>query len=178
MVKKKIGILGGTFDPPHQGHLEISKLSIKKLKLRCVIWAITKKNPFKKKPLLSLQKRIFLSKKISKKIKKIRVKFYEEKIKTSETINLINFLKKKDKKTEFFFLMGSDNLVSFHKWKDWKKLSKKCRITVFPRRGYVKKSLKSSAYRTLGERNVLFIKSKMFNISSSKIRKNYLNYKY
>ena len=60
MVKKKIGILGGTFDPPHQGHLEISKLSIKKLKLRCVIWAITKKNPFKKKPLLSLQKRIFL----------------------------------------------------------------------------------------------------------------------
>ena len=45
---KKIGILGGTFDPPHIGHLNISKLALKKLKLKKVIWIITKQNPFKK----------------------------------------------------------------------------------------------------------------------------------
>ena len=45
---KKIGILGGTFDPPHNGHLEISKVAIKKLKLSELIWAVTKKNPLKK----------------------------------------------------------------------------------------------------------------------------------
>ena len=62
-MSKKIGILGGTFDPPHRGHLEITKSSLKKLKLDFVIWAVTKKNPFKKKPFLSLGKRIFLAKK-------------------------------------------------------------------------------------------------------------------
>ena len=44
---KKIGILGGTFDPPHLGHLEISKFGVRKLKLNSIIWAVTKKNPFK-----------------------------------------------------------------------------------------------------------------------------------
>ena len=46
---KKIGILGGTFDPPHKGHLKISKQAKQKYKLNYIIWAITKKNPFKKK---------------------------------------------------------------------------------------------------------------------------------
>ena len=66
MLKKKIGILGGTFDPPHLGHLEISKISIKKLKLKYLIWVITKKNPFKKTPLIPFAKRISLCKKMTK----------------------------------------------------------------------------------------------------------------
>jgi len=62
---KKIGILGGTFDPPHKGHLEISKFSLKKLKLNFIIWAITKKNPLKKKPMISLKNRILSLQKYS-----------------------------------------------------------------------------------------------------------------
>ncbi len=173
-MSKKIGILGGTFDPPHKGHLSISLLSIKKLKLRYLIWAITKKNPFKKEPMLSLNKRIMLSKQMTSSFKKIKVKTYDKIIKSSETVNLINYLKKKYKNTEFFFVIGSDNLVGLHKWKDWKKLSKKCQITVFPREGFVAKSLKSKAFKTLGNQNLLLIKSKIVNISSSKLRKNYL----
>ena len=177
MVKKKIGILGGTFDPPHNGHLTISKFSINKLKLKQVIWAITKKNPFKKKPLISLEKRILLCRKIIKRNNKIKVKSYDDIVKSSETINLINFLKKRDKNVEYFFLMGSDNLINLHRWKKWRELSRKCRITVFPRRGYVANSLNSKLFRSLNMDDVLFLKSKMLNISSSKIRKNYLKYK-
>ncbi len=174
MVKKNIGILGGTFDPPHKGHLEISKFSIKKLKLNYLIWAITKKNPFKKKPLLSLKKRIALSKKITNGNKKIKIKSYDKKLKSSKTIDLIRFFKKNKNNNKYYFLIGSDNLVRLHKWKNWREINKFCQIAVFPRKGYVKKSLNSPAFKHLGLQNLLILKSKMFNISSSKLRKNYL----
>ena len=66
--KKKIGILGGTFDPAHKGHLSISKEAKKKYDIDKIIWAVTKKNPFKDKSSLSLDKRInFAKKNFSKK---------------------------------------------------------------------------------------------------------------
>ena len=67
--KNRIGILGGSFDPAHKGHLAISKEAAKKLKLKKIFWAITKKNPFKKKRNINLSKRINNCKKIKKKIK-------------------------------------------------------------------------------------------------------------
>ena len=66
--KKKIGILGGTFDPAHKGHLSISKEAKKRYDIDKIIWAVTKKNPFKDKSSLSLDKRInFAKKNFSKK---------------------------------------------------------------------------------------------------------------
>ena len=58
--------MGGTFDPPHKGHIHISKIALKKLKLNKILWTVTKKNPFKKKPYLPTQERIKLSKTITK----------------------------------------------------------------------------------------------------------------
>ena len=62
----RLGILGGTFDPPHKGHLHIPNIAKKKLKLHNIIWVITKQNPFKKKPYLSTLTRIKLSRDITK----------------------------------------------------------------------------------------------------------------
>ena len=87
LKKKRIGILGGSFDPAHNGHLAISKEAVKRFKLEKIIWAITKKNPFKIKSSLSLQSRIKGCKKIIKKNKFIEVKFYENKIKSNKTIS-------------------------------------------------------------------------------------------
>ena len=72
-IEKKIGIFGGSFDPPHKGHIQIAKLSLKKLKLKYLIWAITKRNPLKGEPMLSLSSRILLSKKIVGKNRRIKV---------------------------------------------------------------------------------------------------------
>ena len=96
-VENKIGILGGSFDPAHIGHLTISKEAAKIFKLKKVIWAITKKNPFKKKSVLNLSDRIKFCKRIIKNNKFIEVKYFEKKIKSHKTIKLINFLTKNKK---------------------------------------------------------------------------------
>ncbi len=173
---KRIGILGGSFDPPHLGHVGISKFAIKKLKLSLLIWAVTKKNPLKKSPNISLRKRIILSKTKVSKIKKIRVKSFDKLIKSSKTIDLIRYIKK-NINTKIFFIMGSDSLLNFHRWHKWKEIAEICKIVVFPRTGYTKKTLLSKAVKTLGREKIQFIRSKSINISSSKIRKNYLKYK-
>jgi nicotinate-nucleotide adenylyltransferase len=167
--KKKIGILGGTFDPPHEGHLEISKQAKKKFKLTYITWAITEKNPFKSKSSLSLKERIKFAKKIIKSNKFIKIKFYEDKIKSNKTIDLINYIKKNNLK--IYFIMGADNLINFHKWYKWKLISQKCNILVFDRRGYKAKSLKSITFKQLNQKNLTFIKFKKVNISSSQLRK-------
>ena len=168
--KNKIGILGGSFDPAHKGHLAISKEAAKKFKIKKIIWAITKKNPFKKKSNLSLSARIQGCKKIIKKTKFIEIKFLEKKIRSNKTINLINFFTK-NKKNEIYFLMGADNLISFHKWHKWKVISQKVHIIVFDRYGYKKKSLNSKAYKSLNKDKLKFINFKKVNISSSQLRK-------
>ena len=167
----KIGILGGTFDPPHKGHLYISKIALKKLKLNKLIWIVTKKNPLKKKPYLSTKVRINLSKKMIKKEKKIFVKYYDDKVKSINTFNLLNYIKKKNQKTKLFFLMGADNLAKFHKWNNWKKIPKLAKIVIFPRQSYSIKSLKPIISKKLNKKDLIYIDSRQVNISSSLIRK-------
>ena len=170
--KKKIniGILGGTFDPAHKGHLEISNQAKKRFKLRYIIWAITKKNPLKKKSNSSLEERIKFAKKIATKSKFIKVKFYEDKINSNKTFDLINYIGK-NKLLNINFIMGADNLIIFHKWHKWKLISQKCNILVFDRQGYKAKSLKSITFKLLKQKNLEFIKFKKVNISSSQLRK-------
>jgi len=168
---KKIGILGGTFDPAHKGHLEISKQAKKKYKLNYILWAITKKNPFKKKSKTKLINRIRFAKKIIGLNKFIKITFYENKIKSNKTFDLINHIKIKNSVSDLYFIMGADNLINFHKWHKWKSISKKCNILVFDRQGYKAKSLKSIAFKRLNQRGLEFIKLKKINISSSQLRK-------
>ncbi len=168
--KIKIGILGGSFDPPHKGHLAISKEAKKRFDLKKIVWAITKKNPFKGDSVNSLSKRIKDCKKIIGLNSFIKVKFYENIIKSNKTIDLINYLKK-NKNIEIYFLMGADNLINFHKWHKSKLISQKCNILVFDRHGYKKNSLKSKTFKKLNKNILTFIEFKKVNISSSQLRK-------
>ena len=168
--KYSFGIFGGTFDPPHKGHLKLSLIGLKKLKLQKVYWVVTKKNPFKKKSFLPLKTRISRCKKITKNIKKITTIYLDDKIKSSRTIKIINFLKKKNKLSNFFLFIGLYNLINFHKWRDWKKILKICKLVVFDRKGYDNKAKKSHIIKYVGKKNIIFVKNKKIDISSTQLR--------
>jgi len=113
----KIGILGGTFDPPHKGHLYISKIVLKKLKLNKLIWIVTKKNPLKQKPYLSIKTRINLSKEITKKEKKIFVRYLDDKIKSNNTNGIFTKFQKDKKITKwdkFLCSVGWHRYIKYH----------------------------------------------------------------
>ena len=171
-LNKTIGVLGGSFDPAHKGHLEISKMAIKKLMLSKVFWIVTKKNPFKKKPYFSIDQRLNQAKKITKNVKKIKVLFLDKTITSSRSINIINYLIIKKKPKIIYLIIGSDNLIKFHKWKSWKKIAKLTKLIVFSRKGYDKKSYNSKAAKHL-KNKIIFIKNKPITISSSKLRKQF-----
>ena len=173
--KKTVGIFGGSFDPPHKGHVEISKISLKKIGLKKIYWIITKKNPFKSKPFFSLNERIEKSRNILKNNKKIKVLYLDDKIKSSKTIDVINYFKKNKKENNLCLMLGSDNLLNFHKWKSWKKIVNLTKLVVFSRKGYDKKSKESIVVKYLNKKNIIFVNNRLIDISSSKIKKKISN---
>jgi nicotinate-nucleotide adenylyltransferase len=170
--KKAIGIFGGSFDPPHKGHVKISKISLKKIKLKKIYWVIAKKNPFKDKAFFSLKQRMQKSKKALKSFKNIEVLDLNNKIKSSRAIKVINYFIKVKKQKNLYLILGSDNLIKFHKWTSWKKIVKLVKLVVFSRKGYDKKSKESIVMKYLNKKNIIFINNKLINISSSNIKKN------
>ena len=170
LYNKSIGVLGGSFDPVHKGHLTISKIALKKVKLDKIYWLIAKKNPFKKKAHFSIKSRIKLAKKASKNIKKIKVLYLDQIVQSSRSIDLINHLIKKKKLNNIYFIIGSDILIELHKWKSWKKLVKSTKLVVFSRKGYDKNSKNSIVAKYLKNKNIIYIKNKPITISSTLIR--------
>jgi nicotinate-nucleotide adenylyltransferase len=176
LSKKSVGLLGGSFDPAHKGHLAISKIALKKIKLSKIYWLITKKNPFKKKAHFSLSYRVKLAKKATKNFNKIQVLDLDKMVKSSRSINLVNYFIKKKQIDNIYFIIGSDILIELHRWKSWKKLVKLTKLIVFSRKGYGMKSKNSIVAKYLKNKNITFIKNKPIVISSSSI-KNKLNIK-
>ena len=171
--RNTIGLFGGSFDPPHKGHVQISKISLKKIKLKKIYWIVTKKNPLKKKPFFSLKTRISRSRKAISKYKKIKILYLDDKIRSSNTIDVINYFRKIKKQKNLCLILGADNLLNFHKWTNWKKIVKLVKLVVFSRKGYDKKSKKSIVLKYLNKKNIVYINNKLINISSSDIKKNY-----
>tara|TARA_B100001121_G_scaffold297396_1_gene303805 strand:+ start:2383 stop:2919 length:537 start_codon:yes stop_codon:yes gene_type:complete len=169
----KIGILGGSFDPAHKGHVIISKIALKKIGLKKIYWIITKKNPFKTKAFFSLKERIKLAKKITKKIKNIEVMYLDGILKSSRSIKVIQYILKKRKPKDLYFIVGSDILIKFHKWHSWKRIVKLTKLVVFSRKGYDKKSKKTVVVKYLNKNNITFIKNNPIQISSSILKKNH-----
>ena len=128
-------------------------------------------NPFKKNAHFSLADRIKLAKKFTKNLKKIQVLYLDKLVKSSKSIDLINYFIKKKGIENIYFIVGSDILLELHKWKNWKKLVKLTKLVVFSRKGYDKKSKNSTVVKYLKNKNIIYIKNKPIVISSSFLKK-------
>ena len=133
-----------------------------------------KKNPLKKNPLFPLTIRKKLCRKIIKGHKKIQLKHYENKLRSTKSISLIKFLKKRYK-YKIFFIIGSDNLINFHKWKNYKELLKLCNLVVFSRKGFDTKAKKSVIIKHLKSKNIKFLKNAQIDVSSTQLRNKIIN---
>ncbi|MBT5214681.1 MAG: nicotinate (nicotinamide) nucleotide adenylyltransferase, partial [Pelagibacteraceae bacterium] len=139
---RNIGLLGGSFDPPHKGHLYISLEGKKILKLDEVWWLVTPQNPLKINQPASYKDRVKNCKLITKN-HSIKIKEIEKKINSRYSYETIEYLNGYYKNIKFFWLMGADNLINFHKWQNAKKIFNEISIVVFRRYGYNEKALKS-----------------------------------
>ena len=172
--KKALGIFGGSFDPPHKAHVEISKISLKKIGLKKVYWIITKKNPFKNKSYFTIKQRLLKSKKILKKYRNIEALYLDGAVKSSRMIKVINYFVKTKKQNNLYLILGSDNLINFHKWTSWKKIVKLTKLVVFSRKGYDKKGKESIVVKYLNKKKIIFVNNKLMNVSSSNIKYKYV----
>ena len=182
---KKIGLLGGSFDPPHKGHLFISLEAKKILKLDEVWWLVTPKNPLKISEPASYVERVDNCKNITRNFP-IKIQEIEKNIQSDYSYKTINYILKHYNNIKFFWLMGADNLINFHKWERWQMIFNNMSIVIFRRHGYNNKALRSIAAQkfknsriinsniNLDDFNItpswLLIENKEIKISSSEIR--------
>ena len=183
---KHIGILGGSFDPPHRGHIYISLEAKKMLSLDQVWWLVTPQNPLKITRPATYEERINDCYDIVK-THPILIKEFEKKINSKYSYYTIKYLCNHYSNIKFYWLMGADNLVNFHKWQSWKQFFNQISIVIFRRHSYNKAALKSITSKTFENYQIktnqlnqmqftslpswIFVKNKEIRISSTEIRK-------
>jgi nicotinate-nucleotide adenylyltransferase len=141
----RIGLLGGSFNPAHAAHRYISLAALKRLGLDQVWWLVSPGNPLKdagKMP--DLEARIEVAREVAHH-PKIVVTGFEGARPSAYTVDTISFLKRRYPSVDFVWLMGADNLASFHRWREWEKLFGLVPIAVLDRPGYRLKARASRA---------------------------------
>jgi nicotinate-nucleotide adenylyltransferase len=173
---KKIGVLGGAFNPPHFGHLKIAKFAQKKLKLDKLIFIPAGVPPLKKSDLAPAKDRLKMTSLLIEGNKNFEVSDYEiKKKKRAYTIETISYLKRKFKNCQIFWIIGEDSLreIIEEKWKEKLKVLDLANFVVFtrPNHKFILKKLpkKFEKNKEIVLKKVILIK-KRIPISATKIR--------
>ncbi len=185
--KRKVGILGGSFNPAHSGHIHISNTARTRLGIDEVWWLVAPQNRLKSSiDMENFDKRLSYARLLTNGISYIKVLDIEEKNKLYASYMTINFLNNKSQKVKFIWLMGSDILDNFNNWLYPDSIAKKMYVAVIsrpnfsssflntPQKTRLGKRLKNSKNKTIFLRKKpvwVFLKNRLLSISSSEIRK-------
>ncbi|MBI1393291.1 MAG: nicotinate-nucleotide adenylyltransferase [Alphaproteobacteria bacterium] len=131
----RIGLLGGSFNPAHEGHREISLAAIKAFNLDAVWWLVSPGNPLKDKAdYAPYDERLAQARRVANH-HRIVISDYERRRQITYTIDTIRSLTDELQHVRFIWLMGADSLASFHEWRDWRGIAERAPIAVFSRPG-------------------------------------------
>jgi nicotinate-nucleotide adenylyltransferase len=129
----RIGLLGGSFNPPHLAHRAISLFAIKRLQLDRVWWLVTPGNPLKDAAALhDLDQRAEAARQMARD-PRIDVSCLESVIGTRYTFDTISYLRRRASGLRLVWIMGADNLAQFHRWQDWRRIASEVPIAVIDR---------------------------------------------
>lgn len=145
-----IGLLGGSFNPAHGGHLHITCYALNALEMDAVWWLVSPKNPLKdEKTLADYDERLTSARAVAAADKRICVSDVEARQGLRFSIDTIRYLKRRYKGTQFVWMMGADNLAQFHRWKKWQQMVTEIPIVVFDRAPYSHRAIRSKTYQRM-----------------------------
>lgn len=144
-----IGLLGGSFNPAHEGHRHISQAAMKRLGLDRVWWLVTPANPLKPRRDLKPFEARLAQARATARHPRIAVTGFEAARPDAYTVNTLRFLTRRYPGTRFVWLMGADSLAEFHRWRDWRTIAALAPMAVLDRPGCRFAALASRAARAL-----------------------------
>ena len=135
--RARIGLLGGSFNPAHGGHLHVSREALRRLGLDAVWWLVSPGNPLKHSDAMApLPARLASASRVAARDRRVRATAIETLLQTRYTVDTVAALRRCYPATRFVWLMGADNLMQFHRWRRWRELARAVPIAVFARPNY------------------------------------------
>jgi nicotinate-nucleotide adenylyltransferase len=129
-----VGLLGGSFDPPHAGHLHVTRLALTRLGLDRVWWLVSPGNPLKPRAPADLARRAAAARALARH-PRVAVTAAEARLGTRFTADTLRELSRRYPGVRFVWLMGADNMAGFHRWERWGEIAARTPIAVAPRPG-------------------------------------------
>lgn len=143
-----VGLFGGSFNPPHQGHVLVAEIALRRLGLDQLWWLVTPGNPLKsRRELAPLAERLVACEALASD-PRIKVTAFEKTLGTSYTARTLDFIRARNPHVHFIWIMGADNLAGFHRWQRWQKIATTFPIAVIDRPGSTLAYLSSKMART------------------------------
>lgn len=147
----RIGLYGGSFNPPHAGHRHVSQMALKRLGLDRIWWIVTPGNPLKDTgELATTAMRVEEAQAVADD-PRIDVTAFEEEIGARYTVDTLSYLKRRYPNVRFVWIMGADNLASFHRWRGWRRIARMMPMAIIDRPGWTLKAVRSRSAAALSK---------------------------
>jgi len=163
----KVGLFGGSFNPAHDGHVHVAETALRRLDLDRVIWLVSPQNPLKdRRETAPLAERMASARSVAPGPRMV-VSDFETRVGTTWTVDTLRALKRRHPGVRFVWLMGSDNLESFHRWRGWTDIMRLMPVAVVARPGSLLESRAAPAARRFAGQRVSSSEARMLPLMTA-----------